>query len=121
MGAVSLKSFVELTHQGIDAVLHHVDLADEGRGFVGIEFIAARGFRQRVLEERLHDHILRDSPLLQSLAGCVERAIYKVAIRARENVTEGSVVVRISHSNSISDRRLEKQISTQAGCLRHAR
>lgn len=120
MRAVSLKSLVELTHQSIDAMLHHVDLADEGGGLVGIEFIAARGFRQRVVEERLYEHVLRNAPLLQAFAGGIERAIHKVAIRARKDVTEGSVVVRIGHRKSISDFELTKQILLIEKVYRHA-
>lgn len=112
MGSISLKSFVELPHESVDTVLHHVNLANEGRGLVGIEFIAARSFRQSVVKERLHDHILRKPLLFQAFASSIERAVRKFAILAWKDITEGTVVVRIGHSSSISYRRTQKQISS---------
>ena len=68
MSAVFGQCSVDIVHKSVNPVLHHVDVADEGRGLVWVVIRPAGRFGQSIEKESPDDHVGGYSTFLQSFA-----------------------------------------------------
>lgn len=112
---VGIKCFVPLVEKGVEAALEQGQRAPEGEGLFRDVLGAASRFSDGMVKQGVDDGFVRHALVFESFHSSLDRAIRKLTMLVRPEVTECIVVV--CHGTSISDLRPRMQFCQWRGLV----